>query len=320
MEKNTINASGSDCMACGGVLSVYLEGLFDTRFGIEGKFDVYRCSSCGLAQLHPRPSEEELTRLYEEHYNFGGDRENLYTRARSLFLGSSLYRVWLALDGDVSFHAAKGPGRLLDIGCNEGRGLEIYQKNGFEVEGLELNERAAISARKRGFKVHNQMLERFQPAVSYDVAVLSNVLEHSLEPGDLLRHVARVLKPGGRVWISCPNVESWQRRLFGKNWINWHVPFHITHFSRRTLSRMIETAGFEIVDLRGKSPALWMAHSLMASLFARQGRPPGLLRKPALVVPLMMVFRGLFFPILWAGNRLGRGDCMVVIAREKAEP
>ena len=48
-------------------------------------------------------------------------------------------------------------------------------------------------------------------AEAYDVAVLSNVLEHALDPAVMLCDVARILKPGGEVWISCPNAASWLR-------------------------------------------------------------------------------------------------------------
>jgi len=67
----------------------------------------------------------------------------------------------MALDGDISFHSRRGQGRLLDVGCNKGRGLLIYQHNGFSPEGLELNEKAAQDARKAGFTVHTQTLEEF---------------------------------------------------------------------------------------------------------------------------------------------------------------
>ncbi len=81
--------------------------------------------------------------LYETYYNFGGEKGTIYTGFREYFFSSVLCRFWLIVDGDISFHNQKGSGRLLDVGCNEGRGLSIYQKNGFEAEGLELNEQAA---------------------------------------------------------------------------------------------------------------------------------------------------------------------------------
>jgi len=304
------------CIVCGSRVIVELQGLFDTRFGIEGAWNIYRCTCCEIEQTVPTPLPEELKKLYETFYNFGGEKGTTYTGFRKYFFSSHFYRVWLAIDGDISFHSIKGSGRLLDMGCNEGRGLKIYQQNGYNAEGLELNERAAGEARKHGFSVYTDLLEEFRPEEPYDVVVLSNVLEHSLNPKDMLFHVARILKPGGQVWISCPNSQSWLRYFFGRYWINWHVPFHITHFSRHTLTGLLEKTGFKIQKLRQESPSLWAAHSLIVRLFAKPGRPTKQLRNPLLVATLMLVVRALFFPVLWLGNRLDRGDCLVTVAQK----
>src|ERR1700741_1021438 len=138
------------CLLCGGTLTLLLPGVTDTRFGISGSCDVFQCTACGLEQTYPIPSPLELKTLYETHYNFGGERDTAYTRMREWFHFSPAYRLWLILDGDISFHRPKGAGRLLDVGCNEGRGLKIYRSNGFQAEGLELNETAAHVARDRG--------------------------------------------------------------------------------------------------------------------------------------------------------------------------
>ena len=65
-----------------------------------------------------------------------------------------------------------------------------------------------------------------------------------LDPRLMLADVHRLLKPGGEVWISLPNSRSWLRGLFGRSWINWHVPFHITHFSADRLRSLLAEAGF----------------------------------------------------------------------------
>ena len=304
------------CITCDSILSIELKDVFDTRFGIKDKYEIARCPICGTKQIVPLPSNRDLKDLYETYYNFGGEKGTIYTGFREYFFSSVLYRFWLIVDGDISFYNKKGFGRLLDVGCNEGRGLSIYQKNGFESEGLELNEQAAAEASKRGFNVNTDTIETFQLKDPYDFVVLSNVLEHSLDPKDMLTHVARILKPGGQVWISCPNVDSWQRKLFGKFWINWHVPFHIVHFSQRTLTSILKKTGFEIQKIHQESPALWLAHSIIVRLFARFGQPTKQLRNPFLVAALLILIRILFFPLLWLGNRMGRGDCLVVVARK----
>jgi SAM-dependent methyltransferase len=303
------------CLLCGGETRAVLEGVRDTRFGVSGTWTIRRCGRCALEQTSPVPSATELKALYERHYNFPSLDEGsarAYAARRERFLMSPLYRLMLTVDGDISFHGERGSGRLLDIGCNEGRGLTLYRRNGFEAEGLELNAHAAATARARGFTVHEVDLHDFRPAEAFDRAVLSNVLEHALDPRLMLSDVHRILKPGGEVWISLPNSRSWLRRLFGRWWINWHVPFHITHFSNDRLRSLLAETGFAVVAGRQVTPALWVAQSVIARVFP--GRIEKL-RSTAEIAVLMLIARGLLFPLLWAGNVLGAGDCLVVKAR-----
>ena len=120
----------------------------------------------------------------------------------------------------------------------------------------------------------------------------------------------------GEAWISLPNNHSWLRRRFGRAWINWHVPFHIVHFSPQTLTQALEESGFEIGELKQVTPALWVAQTVIARLAARPGKVTGALRDPKLVVPLILLARGILFAWLWLNNRLGFGDCLTVVARK----
>ena len=65
------------------------------------------------------------------------------------------------------------------------------------------------------------------------------------------------------------------------------------------------------------TPALWVAQTVIARFAARPGKVTGALRDPRLVVPLILLARGVFFPWLWLNNRLGRGDCLAVVARKR---
>jgi SAM-dependent methyltransferase len=307
------------CLACNGVVSTVLEPVYDTRFGIPNRYSIARCQACDLEQTLPRPSGAELGVFYATHYNSGAGRGSRYAAWRERFFASPLYRLFLALDSDISFHGRRGHGRLLDIGCNEGRNLGFYRRSGFEVEGLETNPVARATAAAGGFTVHGVELEEFQPSERYDVAVLSNVLEHALDPAVMLDQVARVLKPGGQVWISCPNARSWLRGLGGGAWINWHLPFHIVHFSRETLAATLTRRGWRLVETDQQTPALWVAQTVLAMISARPGLPTPLLRQPLAVLGLMAVARVLCFPWLWLANRIGRGDCLIAIAVAPSE-
>lgn len=303
-----------NCISCKAELVDTITGVYDTRFGIGEPYTIASCARCGLEQTTPLPDQDGLNRLYETYYNFSGERNTRYTRLRAKFISSFMYRIWLAIDGDISFHRMEGSGKLLDVGCNEGRGLEFYQNHGFSAEGLELNSRAAEVARSKGFTVYGTTLEGFETRDKYDVVVLSNVLEHSLNPADMLRHIHRLLNPNGQVWVSCPNSQSWLRSAFGRYWINWHVPFHISHFSPKTLAEVLRQSGFEPKTSGQETPALWVAHSILASVFSKPGHVTKQLRSTLLVAGLMLLIRGLGFPLLWLGNRLGRGDCLLCVA------
>ena len=303
------------CLLCGAIdLAPRLTGVPDTRFASPGAWSILECGACGLLQTDPRPTQDELKRLYERHYNYGGEARTggLYTRLRRLLLESPLYRLFLAIDGDVSFHARRGEGRLLDVGCNEGRGLERYSANGFDAEGLELNAVAAAAARAKGFVVHETTLEALPAEARYDVVVLSNVLEHALDPRAMLAAIHARLSPGGELWISLPDAESGFATLFGRDWINWHVPFHITHFTPVRLARLLGETRFSVLDAKLVTPALWVAQSAIARWFP--GRPEKQ-RSAPLVIALILVVRGLLFPWLWWWNRTRRGDCLVMRAR-----
>ena len=308
---------GNNCLICSAPLVQLRSGVFDTRFGINTPYSIAKCSKCHLEQTIPLPTQHELNALYECFYNFSGERNTRYTQIRAKFINSFLYRIWLAIDGDISFHQRTGRGQLLDVGCNEGRGLEFYKKHGFSSEGLELNSHAAEEARSKGFVVHGCTLEGFKTDKKYDVIVLSNVLEHSLNPADMLRAIYGLLNPNGQVWISCPNSRSWLRSAFGRFWINWHVPFHVVHFSPETLRDILKTTQFSVTEMRQETPALWVSHSVIARLFAKPCQPTLQLRSAMLVAPLILLIRSLFFPLLWLGNLCKRGDCLVVVARKQ---
>lgn len=310
--------NGTSCILCDGESFHVVEpAVRDNRFGSPGSWRILACESCGLWQTDPVPTQAELQALYERHYNFGGEGEtgSAWARLRALFLSSPLYRLMLRADGDVSFHARRGQGRLLDVGCNEGRGLSIYAANGFRAEGLELNRVAAEAARAKGFVVYDVDVAQLRPSAPYDVVVLSNVLEHAREPRKMLAAIRRILVPGGEVWISLPNHRSWLRGLFGRHWVNWHLPFHIVHFDAATLRRALSESGFTVIEERQVTPALWVALSAIAALFPDT---PKMQRVAPLVAGLMGIARGLLFPLLWAGNRNGSGDCLVVKARKEA--
>jgi hypothetical protein len=120
------------------------------------------------------------------------------------------------------------------------------------------------------------------------------------------------------VWISCPNAASHWRRVFGRAWVNWHVPFHLWHFSPATLPMVLKEAGFEVTTLDTFTPALWMAQSLCVRLATREGQANRVMRSAPMAAGLTLAARALVLPWFNHLNRALAGDCLVVTARAQA--
>lgn len=147
-------------------------------------------------------------------------------------------------------------GRLLDVGCATGALLQVARELGWEVQGLEAGHASADYARKQlGLTVHNEPIEEFAPADGpFDAIVCLEVIEHVASPTVALARFERWLVPDGLLLLSTPNFDSLYRRLHGAGW--WVINCedeHVMFFSPRTLARMLEKCGFEVVRMRVRS-------------------------------------------------------------------
>jgi SAM-dependent methyltransferase len=138
------------------------------------------------------------------------------------------------------------PGKLLDVGCGDGTRLARFRALGWEVQGQEVDARAAIRARSvAGVPVYLGSLEdgAFADA-TFDAVVMNHVLEHVHDPVRLLAECHRVLKRSGILVSVTPNIESYGHRRFGSYWRGLEPPRHLFLFSRRTLREAARRAGF----------------------------------------------------------------------------
>ena len=87
------------------------------------------------------------------------------------------------------------------------------------------------------------------PPETFDVVTMVDVIEHLSDPKEDLASIRKVLKPGGALYLVTPNIDSLSARVLGGNW--WGLrPAHIFYFSEQTLGRMLEEAGFTVVEAR----------------------------------------------------------------------
>lgn len=194
-------------------------------------FRVVRCRDCTHLFCSPLPQDIEAS------YRDVVDREYLKH-------AESRQRSADAVLGTIERHV--GGRRLLDVGCATGDMLEAARARGFEPEGLELSTWSATIARERGFVVHQTPLAEFADSCGprFDVVSFIGVIEHFRDPRTEIRNVARVVAPGGLVALWTGDAAAWLPRLLGHRWWWWQGQ-HIQYFTRRSLTILVEAAGFE---------------------------------------------------------------------------
>jgi 2-polyprenyl-3-methyl-5-hydroxy-6-metoxy-1,4-benzoquinol methylase len=149
------------------------------------------------------------------------------------------------------------PGRVLDVGCSSGYLARPLHARGVSVVGLELDERAARHARAFCEAVLVGDVETmelpFEPG-SFDAVLCGDLIEHLRDPQAFLARVRPLLRPGGRLVLSTPNVANWSIRLsllFGRFRYTERGILDRSHthlFTRKTLQECLEAAGYRVVQ------------------------------------------------------------------------
>lgn len=156
--------------------------------------------------------------------------------------------------------------KILDVGCGYGRKIGLWAKHqDYDYLGVDISDNAVREAQSHGLNVQTIDDATSLPFAddSFDAVTCSEVLEHLFQPEIATAEMFRVLKPGGVLIVTVPNVVHWARRiefaLMGRwNPIGDHLSVeqpwrdpHLRFFTLPVLRRMIERSGLEIIEAGG---------------------------------------------------------------------
>ena len=279
------------CTICGGTQHL---PVFE-----KAGYRLVRCPSCDLVWVANPPSAEELARIYSFESGY-------HSKLQSRRLERLHMREARGHHAIVSDHM--DPGRVLDVGCSVGAFLSVAREAGWDAVGLEFSaDTSEIARSEHGLEVVTGTMEdRPFPKASFDLVTMWDVIEHVPDPLRTMGLVHELLRPGGMVAITTPNIDGLFPRaslplakIVG-HWPHPEPPHHLYQFSKRTIERLLSAAGFDVVALVDQRIRLSYSFGGLLSHAKRPYRLP---------------YTALFAPLAWAGPLLDRGDTMVVIAR-----
>jgi 2-polyprenyl-3-methyl-5-hydroxy-6-metoxy-1,4-benzoquinol methylase len=151
---------------------------------------------------------------------------------------------------DLLLKYAKG-GSLLDFGCGFGKMTDKLKFYFDKIEGVEIDRFCANYARKIfGFTVYTDFIETLNFENKYDAILSYNSIEHVYDPRAVLEYLFRALKPGGVIYIECPNIDSASVKLFGGKHHLLQSNEHLNMFDLRTIRKLLRDVGFQPVEWR----------------------------------------------------------------------
>jgi SAM-dependent methyltransferase len=228
--------------------------------------EIFRCDRCGL--IFPDPMPVPAGGL-GQHY---GVDANEYFEHHQIDEKDTAAATLL---GQAEELVGAG-GKLLDIGAGRGELLRAARAAGWDVTGIEPSETfAEFAAARSGAVIFSEPLEQCDlPSGSFDCVILSAVLEHLYNPNETIKEIARILRPGGAVFVDVPNeqglyfiIGNLYQKLRARDWVvnlsPTFNPFHVFGFSPRSLRALLSKHGL--------TPYFWKVYPGRAMVPSRSG-------------------------------------------------
>jgi 2-polyprenyl-3-methyl-5-hydroxy-6-metoxy-1,4-benzoquinol methylase len=215
----------------------------DSQEGVEGYLVPgkewgrhVKCKNCHLIYMNPM---EKVSKTNE--YYFKAKNTHAPT-IRESYLKTAESQVRLIQKYAIGTN-------LLDIGCAQGFFLYNASKAGYTTKGIEISQDAAEYAiMEFGLDIEAKPFEELRfPENHFDVVTLWQVLEHVPYPLTVLKEVHRILKPGGLLVVSTPDIGGIPAKILRKKW--WDIKrLHINQFSTKTLTDILQNGEFKNIS------------------------------------------------------------------------
>lgn len=249
------------------------------------KNDIVKCRDCSLVF-----AKKNSIPTYDRYWV--SPREVASNIKKDVFLGRlNIIKKWVCPLNSV-----------LDIGCGLGSFLEVAKKKGVVlVYGIEPSKNGKKACKAKGISLIDYD-EDMGFHLEFDAITLWHVLEHMRDPIEYLIKIQIFLGENTLLFMEVPNIESYSAKKEKEKW--WYVQDeHLYYFSPKTITAVLEEAGYEVLEIRpigGFLVSKQSKHILKIDKYYK------------FLKPLKSVY-------YWFSHLFKLSDCMLIVARKKAK-
>ena len=249
-----------NCPICTTNSNIKISNVYDDRYGFPGFFDLYQCPKCQHKFLEHNFSSNDLENLYSKYY----PRSKLSIDDYAPLTFKSNFKSWFNGDRRAHTFVPKNV-KVLDIGCGFAGSIGYHRARGCEVYGVEADSNIQKIKDKFCFNIKLGLFDADDyKTYFFDYVTMDQVLEHTVDPITILKGVSKILNPNGTMIITIPNSNGWGAKLFSRKWINWHIPYHLQHFSKQSIKLAANKANFKITTIKTITTSDWLHYQWMS--------------------------------------------------------
>lgn len=235
------------------------------------------CTQCQTMYVNPRPPSAVLDWFYKESPNYAYWNKHIFpasepARRTHIFVP----RVDRLLD--ICHRHGVQTQALLEVGAGFGTFCaELMSRQVFErVVGVEPTPDLARTCRERGIETIEKPVEHIavEQGGEFDVVASFEVIEHLFSPVDFIRHMARLLRPGGLMMLTCPNGQGFDIETLGP--LSTSVDHeHLNYFNPTSLAGLLARCGLDVLESStpGKLDAELVRNKVLEGAFTLDDQP-----------------------------------------------